>query len=960
MKEGADFRVSRKLSIFAAFIVGLHVCEVLILGTSRLGSLVANSLQMVACATAVVATIGASRRAQGLCRPFWVLVTAAMATWGVANLGWMYYENWLHQPVPLLSLTRMLFDMQGVFFAIALFLDKDRDSPRFDVEALLDSMQIAIVFFSAFFGMYYVQLLRGPLTADAETFMAWSYQAINMSLTATSAFLVLYVRGQRLRRLYGEMTIFLLFYTIVTGVPNYVQSAWDVQTGTWYDIFWSVPFLVCAIWASRWKEVPEEESENHMIRAKRPGVVVARNLALALPPLIVLGLVAQLGAEWRGIGYFLVGVSITCYVARLSVIQYREGQTAAMMHRQAVAMDSAMDGIAIISSLGEYKYVNQAFARMMGYGSADEVVGSSWQEVSNPRDLEAVRGEMDAALAERGKWSGTVTVHAKGRTIPLEVGITKLPEGGVVTVSRDISDRRRAELSRAEAEAKYQTLVEQVAAISYIAEVGVNGEWIYISPQVEMMFGFTADEWLTGSRDWMKYVHPDDHPVVEAAEEASKRGERFQAEYRVIRKDGRVIWVSDTAVVVPGSDSHPLMEGIILDITDRKALEGQLQQARRMEAVGRLAGGIAHDFNNLLTIIKGYTELGLTRAKNYPDVRADLERIEDASERAAGLVRQLLAFSRRQVLQPKVLDLNAIVEGLDKLLRRLMDEDISMKTVVGRDLGRIKADPGQIEQVIMNLVVNARDAMPDGGRLTVETENVELDSVYARDHVTVRPGHYVMLAVSDTGVGMSGETIAHIFEPFYTTKESGRGTGLGLSTVYGIVKQSGGYIWVYSEVGLGTTFKVYLPRVDEAVESAAVAKVGGGRERAVGNETILLVEDEPQLRELTREVLTSRGYSVVEAKDPEEAERLAAEYGARIQLLLTDVIMPGISGRELAKKLSAKNPGMRILYMSGYTYNVIAQNGTLERGVAFLQKPFAPGVLAEKVREVLDAVVSAR
>jgi two-component system cell cycle sensor histidine kinase/response regulator CckA len=351
--------------------------------------------------------------------------------------------------------------------------------------------------------------------------------------------------------------------------------------------------------------------------------------------------------------------------------------------------------------------------------------------------------------------------------------------------------------------------------------------------------------------------------------------------------------------------------------------------------------------------------LGLARAKNYPDVRADLERIEDASERAAGLVRQLLAFSRRQVLQPKVLDLNAIVEGLDKLLRRLMDEDIAMKTVVGHELGRIKADPGQIEQVIMNLVVNARDAMPDGGRLTVETENVELDNAYAREHVTVRPGRYVMLAVSDTGVGMSGETIAHIFEPFYTTKESGRGTGLGLSTVYGIVKQSGGYIWVYSEPGHGTTFKVYLPRVEEAAESLLAAK-NDGADRTAGTETILLVEDEAQLRELTRTVLTARGYSVVEAANPEEAERLAAEYGSKIELLLTDVIMPGISGRELAKRLAARNPAMRVLYMSGYTYNVIAQGGTLERGVAFLQKPFTPGVLVEKVREVLDAVVQGR
>jgi signal transduction histidine kinase/CheY-like chemotaxis protein len=428
----------------------------------------------------------------------------------------------------------------------------------------------------------------------------------------------------------------------------------------------------------------------------------------------------------------------------------------------------------------------------------------------------------------------------------------------------------------------------------------------------------------------------------------------------VIRQDGRVIWVNDTAVVVPGSDSHPLMEGIIVDITERKQFEGQLQQARRMEAVGRLAGGIAHDFNNLLTIIKGYTELALMRAKVLPELKSDIERIEDASERASGLVRQLLAFSRRQVLQPKVLDLNGIVLGLDKLLRRLMDGNIEMLTLADKPVGAIKADPGQIEQVIMNLVVNARDAMPGGGRLIVETTNADLDAGYARDHATVRPGRYVMLAVSDTGVGMSAETVAHIFEPFYTTKESGRGTGLGLSTVYGIVKQSGGYVWVYSEPGRGTTFKVYLPRVDEAIESSPAAKpVTQDRARS-GSETILLVEDEPDLRELTRLVLSAKGYNVVEARNAEDAERLAESDGTKIHLLLTDVIMPGLSGRELAKRILARHSSMRVLYMSGYTYNVIAQGGTLERGVSFLQKPFTPGGLVEKVREVLDAVVPAR
>jgi nitrogen-specific signal transduction histidine kinase/ActR/RegA family two-component response regulator len=401
------------------------------------------------------------------------------------------------------------------------------------------------------------------------------------------------------------------------------------------------------------------------------------------------------------------------------------------------------------------------------------------------------------------------------------------------------------------------------------------------------------------------------------------------------------------------------MEGLIVDITDRKMLENQLLQARKMEAVGRLAGGVAHDFNNLLTIIKGYVEMALQRCMDRPDLHGDIRRIENAADRAVNLVRQLLAFSRKQVLRPKILDLNAIVVNLDQLLRRLMNENIEMKTFVSKDVGAIKADPGQIEQVIMNLVVNARDALPGGGRILIETSNVDLDSSYTLDHAVVRPGPYVLLAVTDTGVGMTADTVAHIFEPFYTTKESGRGTGLGLSTVYGIVKQSGGYIWVYSEPGKGTTFKVYLPRVMDALPSSTATEMPPSTARK-GRETILLVEDEPAVRELIQMVLSERGYTVLEALAPEDAERLAGSNGAEIQLLLTDVVMPGISGRDLAKRLTARHPHLRVLYMSGYTFNVIAQDGTLEEGISFLQKPFTPQVLTEKVREALDRSVSAK
>ncbi len=952
--------MSWKLPIVALFVVGLQVGEILILGTSPAGSLTANTLQLVACAIGAAMAFGASLRGRGLSRPFWRLIGLGLATWGVANLGWMYYENYLHTQPPPISIVRMLFDSQGVFFAIALFLDKEKDSPRFDAETLLDSLQIAIVFFSAFFGLYYVQVLSGVSVPGSELLMTWTFQAINVALTLAAVIATLSVRNRGLRSLYRGLTVFLLINAISTGIADYMQSVRNVPTGTWCDIGWSLPFLACAIWASRWQEPAEEKEETAQPQSKTLGALAMKNVMLALAPLIVLVVVAQLAAEWRWIGFLLLGASITCYAARLGVSQYREATAAEVVQRDTLAMDSAMDGMAIVSRHGEYTYVNAAFARMMGHANPETMIGKSWVEMHAARDVRPVEREIREALLRDGKWFGLLTIHRDGEPLPMEMSVTLLPDRGVVTVSRDISDRYRAEKFREEAESKYRTLVEQVAAISYIAELGVEGQWLYVSPQVEMMFGISVDDWLAGSRQWMRHVHPEDHPVVEAAEEASKRGERFQAEYRVIRQDGRVIWVNDTAVVVPGSDSHPLMEGIIVDITERKQFEAQLQQARRMEAVGRLAGGIAHDFNNLLTIIKGYTELALMRAKGLPELRADVERIEDASERASGLVRQLLAFSRRQVLQPKVLDLNSIVIGLDKLLRRLMDEDIEMLTVADQPVGAIKADPGQIEQVIMNLVVNARDAMPDGGRLIVETANVELGASYARDHATVRPGRYVMLAVSDTGTGMSAETVAHIFEPFYTTKESGRGTGLGLSTVYGIVKQSGGYVWVYSELGRGTTFKVYLPRVDEAVEALPVAKPTPQERVKMGTETVLLVEDEPDLRELTRTVLASKGYTVVEARNAEEAERLVESNGAKIHLLLTDVIMPGISGRELAKRILARQPSMRVLYMSGYTYNVIAQGGTLERGVSFLQKPFTPSALVEKVRDVLDAVVPAR
>jgi signal transduction histidine kinase/ActR/RegA family two-component response regulator len=384
-----------------------------------------------------------------------------------------------------------------------------------------------------------------------------------------------------------------------------------------------------------------------------------------------------------------------------------------------------------------------------------------------------------------------------------------------------------------------------------------------------------------------------------------------------------------------------------------RAAEEQLRQAQKMEAIGRLAGGVAHDFNNLLTVIGGRSALLLMRLDGADRSRRDIELIKKTADRAATLTRQLLAFSRKQILQPKVLDLNAIVAGMEPLLRRLISEDIALATRRAPDLGRVKADPGQIEQVILNLAVNARDAMPRGGQLTLETRNVVLDETYARGHPDVRPGPHAMLAVTDTGVGMSAKTRERLFEPFFTTKRPGEGTGLGLATVYGIVKQSGGNIGVYSELDFGTSFKIYLPLVEETVAVADV--IPGATAPVRGSEKVLIVEDEEDLRALAREILETHGYSVMEASTPEAALRAVAEHRDGIDLLVTDVVLPQMSGRELADRLLAGRPGLRVLFMSGYTDDAIVRHGVLELDMPFLAKPFTPENLARRVREALDA-----
>ncbi len=511
-------------------------------------------------------------------------------------------------------------------------------------------------------------------------------------------------------------------------------------------------------------------------------------------------------------------------------------------------------------------------------------------------------------------------------------------------------ERQAAEEALRRSEANYRSLVE--CAPYGIYRATAEGKLLSVNPALVEMLGYNSEDELLGvNLDAGAYLDEAERirPVEPGGGVKQFRG--VEAKWK--RKDGKIIIVRRSGrPVYDGQGGFLYVEVMAEDVTEVKLLEEQFRQAQKMEAVGKLAGGVAHDFNNLLGVILGYSGAVLEKLSTTDPLRKKVENIEKAAEKAVSVTRQLLAFSRQQVLQPKVLDLNAVVVEMEDMLRRLIGEDIELAIATDTQLGRVKADPTQIEQVIMNLAVNARDAMPQGGKLTIETANVQLDSSYARRRYPVQPGPHVMLAVSDTGTGMDAETQARIFEPFFTTKGLGKGTGLGLATVYGIVKQSGGYIWVYSEPGRGATFKIYLPRAEEAVLAEKRPKAAVASLR--GSETILLVEDEESLRKLTRELLEDRGYAVLEAGNGAKALEIAARHQGPIHLVITDVVMPGISGREVAQRMEALRPDAKVLYMSGYTADAITRHGVLEPGMAFLQKPIRPEELAQKVREVLN------
>jgi PAS domain S-box-containing protein len=475
----------------------------------------------------------------------------------------------------------------------------------------------------------------------------------------------------------------------------------------------------------------------------------------------------------------------------------------------------------------------------------------------------------------------------------------------------------------------------------------------WVSDNVKMILGYEAESCSVAW--WTNNLHPEDRAAgARHIAELLHEG-RLVSEYRFRHQNGQYRWIHDEKRLLRGPDNQPTeCVGSWFDITERKQLEEQFRQAQKMEAVGRLAGGVAHDFNNALTAIIGFSDVALGSLLHGDPLREIIDQVKKAGERASHLTRQLLTFSRKQVVVPVVLDLNAVLAEMQKMLGRLLGEDIDLAIVPGANLWHVTADAGQVEQVIMNLAVNARDAMPAGGRITIQTHNAELDREYSRTHPQVAPGDYVLLAVTDTGCGMDAATKARIFEPFFTTKGPERGTGLGLATVYGIIKQSGGHIDVSSEPGLGTSFKIYLPRERQVPRSSR--SMPGPNIMATGNETVLLAEDEDGVRALSRIILQKQGYKVLEARHGGEALFVGEQHAGPIDLLIADLVMPHMNGHQLAERLASTRPNMKVLFMSGYTDDAVVRHGVLEPGLPFLQKPFTPSGLAQKVREVLDHV----
>lgn len=820
---------SRKFAVGAGILFLTHLA-VSFLPWQHLRSIASDVVQLTAALFAGFTCAAAHRRAAGYARSFWLMVTASCLLWSGSQVLSMYYFYVLkwNGPTPIASGTAFFLSFMPMFLAVLL---PDRNTPEseLDWERILDTFQVTILILALYtISVIIPQTLALDKSPDTPRLLALNLRNA-LLLAAFGARWALDGRPA-IRRILLPVGGAFALYATGTFFANRLDLLSVSPAGNFYDLTWSVPFLLIAVVASRWQ--PEAGAE---------------------------------GSRWT-FGYY--GLALVYLPSMLLPLLL-------MKMRDAVVKEQIFVGLA---------------------------------------------------------------------------GLTVAPV--LYTVRVALMGKRQQAVSEAleSSESRYRQLFDRNMAGVFRSTV--KGKLLDFNDAFAQMFGYTREE-LSNMSSRELYYGGDDERLRLINERRDDPTKQFEVRYK--RKDGNPLIAVQNITIQKDKNGEETIEGTLIDITRRQALEEQLRQAQKMEAVGRLAGGVAHDFNNLLTVITGYSQMQMEETHKGTSLHDHATQIYEAAQRAAGLTRQLLAFSRQQVLQAQVVSLNSILQTMEKMLSRLIGEDIRVRTVCCKEPALVKVDPAQIEQVILNLAINARDAMPKGGLLTLETDRAELDETYTKDHPWVTPGHYMRLTVSDNGVGMDQKTMARIFEPFFTTKETGKGTGLGLSTVYGVVKQSGGHINVYSEVGIGTTFRLYFPVIDKQVADPrdATSKIHPEKR---GLETILVVEDDQPLRELARSILASQGYKVFATGSADEARMICQDEEVKIDLLLTDVIMPQVSGKEVATMCAGLVPGIKVLYMSGYTSDVIMHHGVLEEGLSFLQKPFTPVALTAKVREVLDGI----
>jgi two-component system cell cycle sensor histidine kinase/response regulator CckA len=946
----------RSISIgIASGLILLHVAVLLTAYGSARASLWGDWIDAASPLIACIICWAVSRRAGSFAARVWRLVSLSAFLTFIGQSLYTYNYDYLHAPLGTLWPSDFLVFFWIVPAMMTLFISARDPGEGMEWLRACDFVQVCTLVLAVELSQIYVpsRWQTGGQSMEARTVYAGLLFFGLLTVSFVARFWL--AENQAERGFYGRIAGFLGLYTVVLEVTLQAQASGHYQQGTWLDLAWTVSYGMLIVLSGTWRE-PEQKKRTE-----------ARSNTLQLialfSPLLIPGLVFPLALgivrEQYGWAVALALISFVAAGGRLFVVQ-RQLLVNSRERQKSLAllqgiMESTTDAVFVKDLDGRYVITNPIAARIAGK-SIEEIVGNTDLEIFSPETARSVMSR-DKQVIQTG---GPVTYEQTGiasdtnRTFLSTKGPYRDADGkivGILGISRDITDRKRAEEEIRNSQQKLRIHLEHtpLAVVEWNLDFCVTA-W---NSSAERIFGYSRQEALGQHASFIvpaQYREQVDQVWRDLL--AQQGGTRSTNDN--ITKNGRIIsceWYNTPLIDDLGNVLG--VASLAQDVTERFALEERLRQSQKMEAVGRLAGGVAHDFNNLLTVILGYSQIvtdGVPAGSRLADSAAQ---IKTAAEKAAGITRQLLAFSRKQLLSPRVINLNEILMNLDSLLRRLIGEDIEVMTIPANDLGTVKADPSQLEQVLMNLALNARDAMPQGGKLTLETSNAFLDEAYAHGHQPVQPGRYVMLAVSDTGEGMDAETQARIFEPFYTTKEVGKGTGLGLSMVYGIVKQSGGYIWVYSEPNRGTTFKVYLPRVDQAADTGAAVHTARTVQR--GTETILLVEDEAQIRQLSTSVLTHCGYNVLVAGSPEQALEICRTDGKQIRLVVTDVVLPRMNGKQLAERILKMWPDVKVLYVSGYTNNAIVHYGVLDPGLSFLPKPYTLSALAAKVREVLDA-----